>query len=198
MKYKDFLTEQPKLDKISSKPSKVDALYDIVSEKSEPIKSYKIDRYDIEEYDYDRSHHIFVLSKEKHWMGVDVKVRLYIDHVHEVNKTLGNCFRNAMIAKGVSGINQFSVIDILFEILNRYDAFVSDKVQSFGGKSMWKRMLKQAHEDNKTIGVYDNSKDEIIDTLGKDESFDAWYEKISSEYYSDKDEHEKYQLFIKK
>lgn len=65
------------------------------------------------------------------------------------------------------------------------NVLMTDVAQTYGGKSIWKRFMKN-NSGTATIGVFDISKNEVVETLGENDDFDHWYKETSKYAYGSK------------
>jgi len=197
MKFKEFLNESPRIEpEVKNKPNEVSEIYDEIYESEDPVDKWKFDKYTVEQYEYLRTNYMFLIKEEKNGLYMTKTVLLYCKFDMNKYDNLGKMYRNTLIQKA-SGIGTFTIVDFMFAIIDHYklDGIISDKVQSYGGMSLWKKILLEGYAKDYEIGAYYDGK--RYDHIGEDDDFDEWYEKIKKNYdYGYKAEN--YLIYVKK
>ena len=202
MKFAQFLNETPRIDNMTvhDKPDSVVDFLEVLEDTHDEKTSWKYKDLIVKEYVRDEYNYSFLCKDET--------PILYI--MYQLNNTvLGKSYTNKFVQKGRISLSPNLLTDFVFTNAkrNKADAIVSDSIQSNGGVSLWKSLLRTAYDKGYEIGVYrkaDNknnnyiTKEKAIDFMGeKIDSFDKWYNLVKDFVYGQETFHEGMRFYIK-
>lgn len=202
MKFIQFLNEAPRIDDmlVGYKPSLVEDFFEVITEDHDKKTTWKFKEYTITEFERDKQLYCFLGNKKNQL--------LYI--MYDVSDTpLGKSYTNKYVQKGKISIGKNLIADFIYANAkrNKCNVIISDTIQSSGGVSMWKNLLKTSFDEGSEIGIYRNNdkknsfslkKGEHIDFIGdKIDTFDKWYDVVKDMAYGKETAHENTRIYIK-
>lgn len=182
MKFNDYLKEMSNVIDAISKPSNRSMRREYLKAKNimdnnKPKKQFNM-KNDYVLYKYDLSHTIcYILTDEEEnpLLTIEADNESHYSMVKWVFKIDESCERN-------------DVIDCYFKIAENSvsKTLMCDKLQTLGGKSIWKRFTRLAIMKGYKVGAYNHHKhqEEYVYNTNDYKNFDEWYKDVEKNTYT--------------
>lgn len=135
------------------------------------------DGYIIQAYPLSNSKTIFIKK--------DDEIMLYATLLKSTLPLKGSTVGGINKKQGLPSYIVEDLYDFIVENIAENNTIITDDIQSYGGKSLWKRVLKNNH-GTAEIGVYNTKENKKEDICEDDADFESWYKK-TEEYAYDED-----------